>query len=222
MAEALTDYIPLVEKFLTHWNDSETNLGRALVLDNGTTRDSLQDLKEELIALQNALINSENDRQEQIKLRDNARNEALPMAKQVRKAVLGALPSSAEARELPTRVPAFNADAQKQLVVLRDIENIWTRVDALPAATHPGLVLPFTVRVDLEGTETDLPRASYSAAVGRLTAAASALEAAEQALKQAQQERKKVTERLKAVFLAYRKLIRGLFPRTSALYRSLP
>jgi hypothetical protein len=222
MPEAITDYIPLIDKFLQHWSDCENALGRAVVLETGTTRDGLQDLKESLVAAQSTITESENDRQAGIQEREKARGEALPIARQARKGILGVIPSSDEARQLPARIPSPTTDAQKQLVALRDIENVWTRINALPAGKYPSLVQPFTVIVDLAGTEQTIALARYSTAVSSLATAASTLETAEQALTQAQQDRKKVIETLRKVFLAYRKLVRGLFPRTSALYRSLP
>lgn len=222
MTDTITDFMPLVDKFLKHWSDAETALGRAVVLNDNTTRDGLQDLKDALLAALAGNDAAENDRQGLVVRRDNARQDALPMARQVRKAIQGALPSSEEAGELPRAVPAFSADAQKQLATLRDIETVWTRVNALPAGSHPALVLPFTVQVDLSGTIETVTLARYSAAVASLAAAASGLETAEQALKRAQLERKQVTTQLKRVFVAYRKLIRGLFPRSSMVYQSLP
>jgi hypothetical protein len=222
MALAITDYLPLAEKFLQHWSDAENALGKAVVLEDGTTQGALQDLKDALSGAQSTITTSENDQQGAIGQRQSARAEALPIARQVRKGILGAIPSSNEARQLPTRLPSATEDVQTQLVALRDVENVWTRVNALPAGSYPSLTTPFTVLVDLGGTEETITLARYSAAVLALSTAASTLKTAEQALTQAQQDRKKSVEALRKVFLAYRKRIRGLFPRTSALYRSLP
>ncbi|WP_395144086.1 hypothetical protein [Armatimonas sp.] len=222
MALATTDYLPLAEKFLQHWSDAENALGKALVLEDGTTQDMLQSLKDALSSAQGTITTSENDRQGAIGQRDSARAEALPIARQVRKGILGVVPSSDEARQLPATLPSLTEDVQKQLVALRDIENVWTRVNALPAGSYPSLTLPFTVLVDLGGTEDLVTLTRYSAAVQALSAAATTLKTAEQALNQAKQNRKKSVEDLQKVFLAYRKRIRGTFPRTSALYRSLP
>lgn len=222
MPQAITDYVPLAQKFLQHWSDTETTLGRALTLEDGTTRDALQDLKDALTAAQHASLVAENTRQGGIKQRDIARAEAFPIARQVRKGILGVIPSSEEARQLPAKFLPLTGDVQKQLVTLRDVESVWGSVNALPANKYPSLVQPFTVIVDLGGTEEAIALARYSAAIAALSAAADTVETAEQALTQAQQDRKKSVEKLQAVFKAYRAVIRGLFPRTSAIYRSLP
>jgi hypothetical protein len=222
MPQAITDYVPLADKFLQHWSSAEMALGRAITLEDATTRDGLQGLKDALIAAQDEAQTTENARQAGIKQRDNARAEAFPIARQARKSILGVIPSSEEARQLPTKFLPLTADAQKQLVALRDVEKVWASVNALPAGKYASLALPYTVLVDLGGTETTIALARYSAAVASLTVAASTVETAEQALTQAQQERKKAIEKLQAAFKAYRKAIRGLFPQTSALYRSLP
>ena len=222
MPQAITDYVPLADKFLQHWSDTENALGRGLTLEDSTTRDTLQDLKDALTAAMQAALVAENARQGGIRQRDSARAEVFPIARQARKAILGVIPSSEEARQLPARFLPITADVQKQLVAFRDVENVWGSVNALPANTYPSLVLPFTVRVDLSGTEQSIALARYSTLVASLSTAASTVETAEQALTQAQQDRKKAIEKLQAVFKAYRTAIRGLFPRTSALYRSLP
>jgi hypothetical protein len=222
MPQAITDYVSLADKFLQHWNDAESELGRAITLEDGTTRDGLQDLKEELITSQQTTLDAENGRQAAIKERDRGCATASPIARQVRKSIIGLIPSSDQARQLPAKLLPSTSEVQKQLVGLRDIESIWASVNALPGGTYPSLVLPFTVRVDLGGTEETVTLARYSATITALASAASAVETAEQTLTQAQQKRKKVVEALKKLFLAYRAAIRGLFPRTSALYRSLP
>ncbi len=222
MPQAITDYVPLADKFLQHWNDAENALGRAIVLEEGTTRDSLQDLKDALIATQQAALVAENARQGGMRARDNARAEAFPIARQARKSIASVIPSSEEARQLPAKFLPLTADAQKQLVALRDVENVWSSVNALPANKYASLVVPFTVLVDLQGTEETIAIARYSAAIAALATAASTVQTAEQALTQAQQDRKKAIETLNTVFKAYRTLIRGVFPLTSAVYRSLP
>ena len=222
MPQAITDYVPLADKFLQHWSATENALGRGLTLEDSTTRDTLQDLKDALTAAMQAALVAENARQGGIRQRDSARAEVFPIARQARKAILGVIPSSDEARQLPARFLPITADVQKQLVAFRDVENVWGSVNALPANTYPSLVLPFTVLVDLSGTEQNIALTRYSAAVASLSTAASTVETAEQALTQAQQDRKKAIEKLQAVFKAYRTAIRGLFPRSSALYRSLP
>lgn len=222
MPQAILDYLPLTIKFLQHWNDVESALGKAVVLEDGTTRDALEDLKATLTTTQSTMTTTENDRQGAMQQRDRARAEALPIARQARKGILGTISTADEARQLPGKIPTVTQDAQTQLVALRDVENVWQRLNALPANRYPSLTTPYTVLVDMHGTEETITLARYSAAITRLDTAATALKVAEQALTQAQQDRKKAIEALKRVFLAYRKLIRGIFPRTSALYKSLP
>ncbi|MGL4370045.1 MAG: hypothetical protein ACRCUT_10305, partial [Spirochaetota bacterium] len=115
MPQAITDYVPLADKFLQHWSSAETALGRAIILEDSTTRDSLQELKDALTAAQNEAQVAENARQAGIKQRDNARAETFPIARQARKSILGVIPSSDEARQLPAKFLPLTADAQKQL-----------------------------------------------------------------------------------------------------------
>jgi hypothetical protein len=222
MALAQTDYIPTIDKVLQHWSDAETKLGRAITLADGTTRDGLQDLKTEYEAIQQAALTAGAHQKDGINQRDLSRKEGLEIAKQARKGILGLVPGSDPARELPTRIPAFNTDPQKQLLALRQIELAWQHVNALPASQHPALVLPLVLLVSLNGTDQSVPLARYSATIAALAAATTTLETAEQVLTQSQKDRKALSRKLDGIFTAYRKVIRGLFPAASPLTQSLP
>lgn len=222
MDAAYIDYIPTLQQLIQHWTEAETVLGRAMILDDGTTLDGIRDLHETLASANAEVLAKENQRQGAIQARDHARSEALPTGRQARFSILGTIPQSEEARQLPKQLPPLTSVVAKQLVALQDIQEVWTAVNALPAGKYPALHLPLVVRVSLDGTERDVTLAQFQGMVASLGQGGEAVKQAEISLKVAQKGRKEVVLRAQVVLRKYRALIRGLFPTTSKIAQSVP
>ena len=222
MPLAITDYLPTIQQFLQHWTDAETELGKPIVLNEETSIDTLRDLHEAIATAQADTQTAENARQAAIQQRERARKEAIPTGRQVRKAILGLIPDSDPARQLPAKMPALTDEVAKQLVPLQDVQAIWTEINASPTGKYPALAPPLVVRVELSGKEQSATLAQYQGMVSGLSMSGEAVKIAEQSLTRAQQARKKSMEQAKAALKRYRSAIKGLFPNTSVTVRSLP
>jgi len=222
MPQAITDYLPTIQQHLKHWADAEAAHGKAIVLNDGTTIDTLRDLHETIATASENTQTAENQRQAAIQQRQRARAEAIPTGQQARKTILGLIPNSDPARQLPAKIPSLTEEVARQLVPLQDVQAVWAQVNASPASLYPALTPPLVVRVDIGGTEREVTLVQFQGMVASLSMSGEAVKTAEQSLTLAQQERKKALEHAKAALKAYRAAIKGIFPATSAIARSLP
>ncbi len=221
-AIGLNDYLPAVDKFLQHWKEAEGELGRAIVLEDGMTRTDLVALRTRLSASQTTLIDATNTIQATIARREQGRKATLPVARQVRKAIRNLIPSSEEARATP-EVPATTAGPEKQLTALRDIANLWTRVNALPANRYPSLTPPLIVSIETTpGVYEAVTCAAYTARVAALDSDLQTLRVAEQVRVGQVESRDKRIEQIKTATKAYARAIQGLFTAGAPTARSVP
>ncbi len=218
----LTDYLPTMDLFLAHWNDTNAARETSLILEGGETRADLQAIRTAIVAANAAVLEAENQTQTGATRRDLCRKDTLPVARAARNTILGLIPSSPEAHALP-EIPGDGADPEKQLVALRDLELIWKSLEDLPKGKYPSLATPLIVEIeDDSGKTRKVGFKAYSASVARLDSELQLLRRAAQTRTESQQSRQKAAERGRALLTKYAKAIRRVFPRTSATYRSLP
>lgn len=222
MAVNLNEYLPLVQKYIAHWTSAEAELKGPLVLGDGSTMDTLRDLHESLASANTSCISAERAHLGAAQQRETARAHAIPVASQARKAILGRLPSSPEAAQLPARIPSLTTDAQKQLAALEQVQGVWTVVNVLPAHQYPGFTPPLVVRVIQDGATVAVTLAEFNVLYVTLGQAAEAVQDASVALKQATVARHAVVAQINAVLASYSKVIKGTFPPGSTVLLSLP
>jgi len=222
MAVNLNEYLPLVQKYIAHWASAEAELKGPLVLGEGSTIDTLRDLHESLASANTSCINAERAQLAVAQQRDSARAQVIPVAGQVRKAILGRLPGSPEAAQLPARIPSLTTDVQKQLAALEQVQGVWSVVNALPAHQYPGFTPPLVVRILQDGVTVAVTLAEFNVRCATLGQAAEAVQEASVALKQATVARHAVVAQINAVLASYSKVIKGTFPPGSTVLLSLP
>ncbi len=218
----LVDYVPQLDRMLQHWTEVEAERGAALTMPDGTTHSLLLDLRPTLVEAQNVLVTASNSRQRAGADRDASRKALFTVGRRFNAAVRGILPSTTFVKELP-RLPSVSSDPEKQLTAFRDMLDIWRHIDAPASPTAP--VVPgagFKVRIEEDGTEKDITHADFEGRLAALTEASRRFETTTQAQENALQTRNKLHEKLKALTMAYRKWIRGLYPPGSVLRRTLP
>ena len=219
---SLNDYLPTIDLYLAHWAEANAAKPAPLVLEGGETRADLQTVRAEFAQASATVLKAENDAQAGAAKRDLARKDALSVGRAARNAILGLIPSSPEAKSLPT-IPGDGADPEKQLTALRDVEAIWQSLGELPKGQYPSLPRPLTVEVeDAPGKVRHVGLGAYSVSVAALDSELQALRVASQERTRAQKDRQKAAEHGKALLTRYAETIRRVFPRTSAVYRSLP
>jgi len=222
MSAEFSDYLPLVQTYLQHWEKTEEELSSSLVLGEGSTIDSLRTLHEDYATAQETLRLIEERWQIAMGTRDNARLEALPTARQVRKDIIARIPGAPELQALPKEVPAALADVQKQLLVLQTIADIWGTINGFPAGKYPGLTPPLVAQVAIGKGVRSVTLAQFQEMNATLGQAGEQVKLTEQDRKAARQARKTVQGRIESVLTAYTKTIRGRFPATSDVVLTLP
>lgn len=222
MSKSLTDYLPIAQRYLAHWELAEAELKSVIVLGEGSTIDTLRDLHEALAEALQDTQQASGSMRAVASDRDSARLKALPIASQVRKAILGRLPQSAEAAQLPACLPAVTGDVQKQLAALQLVQEVWTAVNALPPHQYPGFTPPLVVRVLQDGATITVTLAEFTGLYATLGQAAEAMQGAHVRLVKATAARNTVIKRLVKLLDAYSKVIKGTFPLGSDILLSLP
>ena len=222
MPTVITDYLPILQKHIQHWTDAEEAHQKPITLVDGSTLDTLRDLYEEYASAQTDGTNAEVAYQSARKSRDDARAVVMPVGVQVRNAILGQVPTAPEVQALRKRLPSLETTPQKQLLALNDVAAVWAAINAYPAGKFPSLTPPLVVHADIHGTERTVTLAEFQVFIATLSQAAEAVETSEQILKQTKEERKKVQAKINPVLAAYAKMIKGLFPASSVIAKSLP
>jgi hypothetical protein len=113
------------------------------------------------------------------------------------------------------KIPTKNAAAIKWEKILIDLSSIWERLDDADASTYPALSLPVTLSSGVVHTGFAADVAAYSAALTTLRDASSEI-------KQAQAALRTKGKTAKDAIVAYRALVRTLFPAGHPLRASLP
>jgi hypothetical protein len=218
----IVDYVPMMDRVLQHWAEVEEARGEAVQLPDGTTREMLQALRPALVDAQETLVVAANAHEKTTGRLELARTAIFTVGRRFNEAVRGEFPGTTFVKSLP-RIPSFSADPERQLMAFRDMRNLWQQIDAPISPTAPvTLGSGFKVTIEEGGIEKNIARADFEARLSALTSASRDVQTTFQVQDKALQTRNKRHETLKALFTAYRKRIRGLYPPTSVLRRTLP
>ena len=204
-----------------HWASAEAQLGRAIVLKSGTGRAEVAALHQEVFVIVSAQVTPENTRQAAAQTRDTARTAVRAVNSRFTATVRGLLPGTPFVAQLPS-IPTSNALAEKQLRAARDLENIWTTLNALPPGTYPSLVLPLTILVKEDGTTSPVTLAHYNARITTYQTAQSTVRQLDETLATLNLRRDEAVKKARKVLTEYRAAIRALFPEDSEQVLTLP
>lgn len=204
-----------------HWQAAEAQLGRAIVLKSGIGVAELSALQQEVAALATAQSDPENRRSAAATTRDTTRTAVRNVNSRFTTTVRGLLPETDFVKMLPT-LPTSNAVAEKQLVVARDLENIWARIDVLPADAYPSLTPPLTILVKEDSITHSLTLADYRTRIAAFVAAQDTIRALDETLSVLLFRRDETLKKARTVLNAYRAAIRALFPLDSEQVTTLP
>lgn len=137
-------YLPTTDEFSAHWNLANTALAPgAVILPAGTTRAMLETHRTALAALHAAVQAALNDVEIARADLDNQKLALHARLNQFNDKCRAYLAGSAVARALP-KVPGMTEGQGAFLPALDDMENLWSRANALPASggyTPPLLLL---------------------------------------------------------------------------------
>ena len=204
-----------------HWATAETALGRAIVLKSGTGLAQLTALHQEVSAIATAQVAPENQRQAAALTRDTTRTAVRAVNTRFAASVRGLLPDTEFIAQLPA-LPTSNALAEKQLRAARDLESIWTSINALPESRYPSVKPPLTILVKEDGITTTVTLANYSARITAYETAQSAVRQLDETLAALNIRRDEAIKKARKALTEYRAAIRALFPEDSEQVQTLP
>jgi hypothetical protein len=188
-----TDLAARAASYASHWEQVETALGRAVLLPDSTKRATFAALATELKTAQTTVITRTNDLEGAQGTRDRVGEPLQDSAALFTAFVRASVPGSPFIPMLP-KIPTKNAAAIKWEKILIDLSSIWERLDDADASTYPALSLP----------------------------ALTTLRDASSEIKQAQAALRTKGKTAKDAIVAYRALVRTLFPAGHPLRASLP
>ncbi|WP_395145362.1 hypothetical protein [Armatimonas sp.] len=204
-----------------HWAAAETALGRAIVLKSGTGLAQLTALHQTVSAIALAQVTPENQRQAAALTRDTTRTAVRAVNSRLVTSVRGLLPETEFVAQLPA-LPTSNALAEKQLRAARDLESIWTSINALPENRYPSVKPPLTILVKEDGATNALTLANYSARIAAYETAQSTIRQLDETLATLNLRRDDAIKKARKALTEYRAAIRALFPEDSEQVQTLP
>ena len=208
-----SSYVATIVLFLTHWNDTNDELGAGgpLILPGGTTRQMLSDWHDELVAFAASIQDKINDREIARGTIDLLKQSLLGRLGEFNRKVRGFLSHTAYAKALPD-APTENAGEARILAPLDDAASLWATINA---ATIPGFTGPLLL---LNGYGV----ATFNTELVSLKAAYKAYQVADQSLRLAREQRNEVQVLAYVAMRDYRAAVIGSFPPGHALIESLP
>lgn len=209
-----TDLAARAASYASHWEQVEAALGKAIVLPDGTTRTIFTALAAELKAAQTTVITRSNDLEGAQGTRDRVEKPLQESAALLTAYARATVPGSPFTPMLP-KLPTKSAAAIKWEKVLIDLSSVWEHLDDADTAMYPALSLPVTLSSGVVHTEFTADVAAYSAAL-------TTLRDASREIKQAQAALRTKGKTAKSATVAYRALVRALFPAGHPLRVSLP
>ena len=217
----LTDLVPTIKLFLSHWSSVENATQKALVLPDGTTRDGLVDLLARIQAETTAVLTTENEQQTLQSTRERLRAPLHIMAQQARKTLKGLAGNTDAIGALPV-LPSATTNPAKYLPVVRDIADIWARVNALPPAAVPAATLPLTIPLDNAGEILDKTLTEFTTAVEAYSDAVDSVASKGQESKEHRGQRDTLHTLARELLKLYAPTVRGKLPAGHALLKNLP
>jgi hypothetical protein len=206
-------YLPTTDEFSAHWNLANTALAPgAIILPAGTTRVMLETHRTALAGLHAGVQAALNDVETARADLDDRKVALHARLTQFNDKVRAYLAGSTVARALP-KVPTLSEGQGAWLPAFDDMENLWSRANALPASG--GYVPPLT----LLGGYT---LANFSAEVALLRTAYKTITAREVDLRVKRGEREDLEGVIYPILKSYREVLPTFFAPTHALVVTLP
>ena len=207
-------YVPVMDEFLAHWEDVNTQLGGTSATDlklqgNYTLALFLAD-RNAIDAALTGLIGLENTREIVSQDRDTAKQALVGRMNQFRAILRALLPGTSYAGAAPL-VPPFSSAESKFLNPFDDMSNLWATINA---ATIPGFTGPL-----LLGTYT---LANFQADLVAMRLAFSAVTVVENDERIAREQRDALLPLARERMVQYRSMVEGLLGPTNPLTLSLP
>ncbi|WP_395094785.1 hypothetical protein [Armatimonas sp.] len=213
--------ITLLTTIERHWASAETALGRAIVLKSGTGRVKLAEMHTDVAAIAASQVAPENARQAAAKNRDTTRLAVRTVNSRFAASVRGLLPDTEFIAQLPT-LPTSNALGEKQLRAARDLQSIWTSINALPGDRFPSVTPPLIILVKENDLTARVALADYTARITAYATAQNALRQLDETLAALNIRRDDAIKKIRKVLTEYRAAIRALFPEDSEQVLTLP
>jgi hypothetical protein len=211
--EGPASFLPTTDEFSAHWGLVNTALApAALVLPAGTTRANLETHRTSLATLHAAVQTGINDVEMARADLDDRKAALHTRLTQFNEKARSYLSTTTLARALP-KVPTLSEGQGAWLPVFDDMENLWTRANALAP------VGGFTPPLLLLGGYT---LANFSADLVLLRAAYKTVTAKEVDLRVKRGERQDLEDVIYPILKSYREAMPTFFAATHALVVSLP
>jgi hypothetical protein len=217
----LTDLVPTLKLFLSHWTSVENTTQSALVLTNGATRDSLVDLLTQIEDATTAVLTSLNQQETLQSTRERLRKPVHSMAKQARLSLKGLAGNTDAIGALPS-LPSATTNPTKYVPAVRDLADTWGRVNALPQASVPAATLPLTIPQEESGAIVQKTHAQFVAAIDALAASVDSVAENAQGLKELRGQRDTLHTQARAILKLYSPAVKGKLPAGHALLKNLP
>ncbi len=210
-------------KFLKHWTDAEDALGSPVLLNNGETRKDLATLLSDLEATEAELLTAQNTRQETQKDRNTTRTSAHRVGKKARITLQKLAAKAGATGGLPARMPSLNAEPGDVLQALRDVAEVWKRVNQLAPSDVPATPLPLIVSVEKEDkTVESVSLVEYNGRIQTLAQRVTALSEANTDEARLRGQRDKLIERVRPLLKDYRGVASARLPAGHALLKTIP
>ena len=195
-----------------HWNRLETELGQAMVLEEGYTRDQLVD---DLAALESGVtgvIEGVSEQERQAQLRDTLKTTLLGRFDQAKNKIKAQFKSTPHAAALP-RKPEFTISRDKFLAPLDDLAEVWATLNRdttlLPALRPMTIARGYT-------------QARFAADIAALRATYNDLGTAARETKQRRAVRSSPLSGLAKRVTQYRSLAKSELDPSEPLYKTIP
>ena len=207
-------YVSVMDEFLAHWEDVNTELGGApatdLKLQGNYTRALFLADRDAIDAAITGLVGLENTREIGGQNRDTAKQALVGRLNQFRAILRALLPGSSYAAAAPL-VPPFSSAESKFLTPFDDMAHLWSKInaDTIPGFTGPLLLGAYTLAL----FQTDL---------AAMRAGFSTVTVAENDERIAREQRDALLPLARERIVQYRSMVEGLLGPTNPLTLSLP
>lgn len=207
-------YVSVMDEFLAHWEDVNTELGGApatdLKLQGNYTRALFLADRDAIDAAITGLVGLENTREIGGQNRDTAKQALVGRMNQFRAILRALLPGTSYAGAAPL-VPPFSSAESKFLNPFDDMANLWSKIntDTIPGFTGPLLIGAYTLAL----FQTDL---------AAMRAGFSAVTVAENDERIAREQRDALLPLARERMVQYRSMVEGILGPTDPLTLSLP
>lgn len=211
--EGPASFLPTTDEFSAHWGLVNTALAPgALVLPAGTTLANLETHRTALAALHAAVQSAINDVETARADLDDRKLALHTRLNQFNEKARSYLGGTTLARSLP-KVPGLTEGQGAFLPAMDDMENLWTRANALPASGG------YTPPLVLLGA---YPLATFSADLALLRTAYKTMTAREVDLRVKRGERQDLEDVIYPILKSYREAMPTFFAADHALVTTLP